>query len=131
MPSPTLPKLREMVKTKAGEGRMCAQSTAQVTAVGWKQKKAASGDEKKRREANETMGKWFPSATCEEDLEQMVAEKSMAAALVQRLPRDEVPPKPALASTCSIRSSLAGGLDSRCTGSCVGCCSFSAVSCII
>ena len=46
--------------------------------------------ERRSSVANETMGKWFPSVISFEELEQIVAEKSMVEDMLRRLPRNKV-----------------------------------------
>lgn len=56
---------------------------------------AAVGDAKKKPwVANETTGKWFPSVVSSYELDQLVAEKSMAVDLARRIPHAEVPLAP-------------------------------------
>lgn len=66
-----------------------------TTALERKQKRAAGGGEKKKQVANEIKVKCFPLVTYAEELQQLVAEKSMLADLKRRLPRGEAPPTPA------------------------------------
>lgn len=111
---------------------MRAQSAAQATAaVERKQKKMATGGEKKKREPSKTMGKWFPSATRDDNLELLAVEKLMPVDLVRRLPGMRLRHRQPPASECSTRSSSIGGSDSHCTGSCTGSYSSSATSYII
>lgn len=82
-----------MAKGKTDSSRTRAQSAAQATTAEERKKKAVTGGEKKR-EPSKTMGKWFPSVTHDEDLEMLAVEKSLAATLRWRLPKDEAMPTP-------------------------------------
>lgn len=84
-PPTFFPKSREMAKGKTGHGQTCGQSSAQTIAAKGQKKKAAA-DGGKKRAPGKMMGKWFPSATHDHDLETLVAEKSLPAALRCRLP---------------------------------------------
>lgn len=85
----------DMAKTRS-EGRARASSQVPPTAVTKKKRKRAAARDGKKKpwEANETMGKWFPSVVSLEELRLLVVDKSMAADLEHRIPDGEIPPTP-------------------------------------
>lgn len=95
-----------MAKTNVVVARARAQGTTQATvATEQKCKRAAITRGHKKRVANETIGKWFPSVVSDGELKRLTAERSLSADLRCRMPLKEVAPT----STCFIKNFLGQG----------------------
>lgn len=84
-----------MVRTRGSEGRAHAERVAQSLDAAerkWKRAATAVGGQKKPCVANDTTRKWIPLAVSVDELDQLVADKSMTANLLHRILDGEAPP---------------------------------------
>lgn len=130
-PLDSSPESEEMTLSKTGTARGRGKGTVQATlAADQKWKRADANEEPKKREANESADKWFPSTASKEDLKRLRAKRSSriwSIGYLRKRARHRLPP----ASVCSTMTSLATGLGSRCTSLCVGSYTSSAANFII